>query len=540
MRNPPFDPHQQPNQSWNSEDDWGELSPLDEDIEILDHTEEIPELNTNLNLEDAIEEIPSDEFGSMAEPLPPHSFPNNPSNLPPLPPHSSQADLNVPPSSADLNSLPPLDLNAAGGGLDAPPLTDLSAPPPLDLNTPEPIDLNAAGGADLSTPSSIDMNPSLEETAPSTSPPVEVSSDETTVTSSMAPPTLFPPDESTVSAQPLSPPPESYEKTQPRISTSSSNELGEVLVQKGLISKDELQEALEMLTPPQKLGDVLVDLGLITKEQLVQTVSELFGISSISLKNIQPEKNALNLLPLDKAKQWGVLPLKLEGENLVLAMKNPLDFQVIQEIEKLTGKKVTRHLAQENEIQQKLHAYPISSSPLDEPEEEEVIELDEEDLVVEEEEPLAAKPSTKPTPSLPNLEQQTSTPASTLQSSAITTPSLEATVARTPALSSSPSPFSPSPTASKDLKQLTKKILSKTTQPSPTSPPSRRKKKKAQPRLGPESQAISVSEEEFQQKFSKTPDEIFKSYLKPFLHNEVIQAEPITDEEFNIVCEGAR
>lgn len=113
--------------------------------------------------------------------------------------------------------------------------------------------------------------------------------------------------------------------------------LGDILVEHGLLTRDDLNEALEAKKPDQKIGDVLLQKGLITERQLIETLEAQLGIPHISLFRYPFEKNLFNLVPKEMAKRNELVPLKIEGEKLFVAMTNPMDYITIDDLRLTTG-----------------------------------------------------------------------------------------------------------------------------------------------------------------------------------------------------------
>ncbi len=129
--------------------------------------------------------------------------------------------------------------------------------------------------------------------------------------------------------------------------------LGEILVERGLISKEQLQQALsEQKVTGQELGRILVKLGYIGEEALLEILAEQLEIPFVSLNDYEAEEDALHLIPGNLALQYLVFPLFLIGDVLTLAMANPQDVAAIDIIRRLTGKQIEPAIASEREIRQ--------------------------------------------------------------------------------------------------------------------------------------------------------------------------------------------
>ncbi|MBI5496906.1 MAG: hypothetical protein HY904_17965 [Deltaproteobacteria bacterium] len=121
--------------------------------------------------------------------------------------------------------------------------------------------------------------------------------------------------------------------------------LGEILLELGLIDTDQLNSALAHQRQwGMRLGQALVVKGFITEGQLVHVLSRSLGIPLVDLSTVQPDKDAIKLVPPEKCEAQEILPISLEGQKgrrvLVLAMADPLNFAVQEEIGFTTGCKV--------------------------------------------------------------------------------------------------------------------------------------------------------------------------------------------------------
>ncbi len=116
--------------------------------------------------------------------------------------------------------------------------------------------------------------------------------------------------------------------------------LGDQLIEDGIISREQLDEALfhskQSGTP---IGSVLVKLNIITVEQLRMALSKQQGIESAEEKDLDIDPAVIKLLPEDFIKENMVAPLKTDGKVLIVGMVNPNDTQVLNDIIYLTGLK---------------------------------------------------------------------------------------------------------------------------------------------------------------------------------------------------------
>ncbi|MBI3947977.1 MAG: Flp pilus assembly complex ATPase component TadA [Armatimonadetes bacterium] len=112
--------------------------------------------------------------------------------------------------------------------------------------------------------------------------------------------------------------------------TGQRKRLGELLVEAGVITEAQLQEALARRQgASQRLGKVLEDMGLVTEAQICRAVAKQQGIEMIDLNDVIPESAALERIPAEIAIRHRVMPLRMDGSRLVLVMADPLDTQAL-------------------------------------------------------------------------------------------------------------------------------------------------------------------------------------------------------------------
>ncbi|WP_243292070.1 ATPase, T2SS/T4P/T4SS family [Bacillus sp. FJAT-47783] len=126
--------------------------------------------------------------------------------------------------------------------------------------------------------------------------------------------------------------------------------LGDLLVNSGMITEEQLQQALAEKEPGQKLGDVLLQKGYITELQLVEVLEFQLGIPHVSLYNYPFDISLTKLITKDFAKRNSVIPLKKEGGKLFVAMVDPMDYFVINDLRLTTGFTIEPVIATKDDI----------------------------------------------------------------------------------------------------------------------------------------------------------------------------------------------
>lgn len=131
--------------------------------------------------------------------------------------------------------------------------------------------------------------------------------------------------------------------------------LGELLVRLGKLTPEQLSMALEEQQRRQEpLGQVLLQKGWIRESELYQALADQQRAPLISLKAVEVQPEALNLLDRRFAREKQVLPLRLDGARLHVAMAHPADLALLDELRFRTGKEIVPYLASDREILQTL------------------------------------------------------------------------------------------------------------------------------------------------------------------------------------------
>ncbi|WP_018660962.1 GspE/PulE family protein [Heyndrickxia acidiproducens] len=133
--------------------------------------------------------------------------------------------------------------------------------------------------------------------------------------------------------------------------------LGDLLIESGLITEEQLQQALKEKEAGQKLGDVLLKHGYITEQQLIEALEFQLGIPHISLYRYPFDQNIMNLVPKEMAKRNLLIPLKKDGDQLFVAMADPMDFNAIDDLRLSTGFRIEPAIASKDDILRAISKY---------------------------------------------------------------------------------------------------------------------------------------------------------------------------------------
>lgn len=132
-----------------------------------------------------------------------------------------------------------------------------------------------------------------------------------------------------------------------------AKKIGELLVHEGLVSADQLDRALEeQRQSGERLGAALVKQGVIDEHTLCEFVARQFSCPQVNLSRLNVRKEMLGLIPLDIMHKYQAVPFGLMGNTLHVAMSDPGNLFIIDDIRFLTRKNVQIHVAPDSVIKQ--------------------------------------------------------------------------------------------------------------------------------------------------------------------------------------------
>lgn len=141
--------------------------------------------------------------------------------------------------------------------------------------------------------------------------------------------------------------------------------LGDILVEAGVISAQQLQEALsKQKILGKRLGKVLVDTGLTTEDSIATTLATQMNIPYLNLNEIAITPEVLTTIPDGIVRSHNLLPVKLEGNRLQITMADPLDVFIIDEITFQTGYELEIGISPESQIEAAIKHYYGNSESL--------------------------------------------------------------------------------------------------------------------------------------------------------------------------------
>ncbi len=142
--------------------------------------------------------------------------------------------------------------------------------------------------------------------------------------------------------------------------------IGEFLLDESRITQEQLQNALEVQKKePGKLGSILIRLGYVTEEDIAQALSKQFGYPSINLSKFDIDEKVLELIKPEMARKHIVMPVHRIGSILTLAMSDPSNLFVQEEIRFSTNLRIQAVIAPESSIIESIDKYYGSSTGIE-------------------------------------------------------------------------------------------------------------------------------------------------------------------------------
>ena len=137
-----------------------------------------------------------------------------------------------------------------------------------------------------------------------------------------------------------------------------NKKLGELLMDAGLITLAQLDQALELQKDKGGLiGEILVQLKFTTEEDIAKTLTAQYGFAYLPLSNYEIDAELAKIIPERVANQYCLIPIDRMSNNLTIAMSNPLNSQAVEDIETISGCSVQIFVSTTTDITQAVERY---------------------------------------------------------------------------------------------------------------------------------------------------------------------------------------
>lgn len=141
--------------------------------------------------------------------------------------------------------------------------------------------------------------------------------------------------------------------------------LGEIFVEKGVVTVKTVERALPRAQAhKRRLGELMEDMGLVTGEELRDALAIQYKCKTANnLSKLEIAAELKQLIPLEVAIENFLFPLKVEGKNLALAMADPTNTKVVENIAASKGLKIYPYIATKKDIHAAICKHYIGKEP---------------------------------------------------------------------------------------------------------------------------------------------------------------------------------
>lgn len=137
-----------------------------------------------------------------------------------------------------------------------------------------------------------------------------------------------------------------------------NKKLGDLLVERGVITPKQLQDALELQKDKGGLiGELLVELKFTTEEEIAKALTMQYGFPYLPLNNYEIDKGLTLVVPERVARQYCLLPVDKISNNLTVTMSNPLNEQAVEDIETMSSCSVQIFVSTATDIKEAINKY---------------------------------------------------------------------------------------------------------------------------------------------------------------------------------------
>ncbi len=136
--------------------------------------------------------------------------------------------------------------------------------------------------------------------------------------------------------------------------------IGQILVENGFITKDQLEDALmkqKQSEGGKMLGDVMLEMGLVSETQLAQALSIRLKVPYVDLSTTQINREAVMKIPEEKAKDKIVLAYAINNNRLMVATNDPINFYIFEELKVQTGMEIIPQISTKTAIMEAISRF---------------------------------------------------------------------------------------------------------------------------------------------------------------------------------------
>ncbi len=134
--------------------------------------------------------------------------------------------------------------------------------------------------------------------------------------------------------------------------------LGDILQEQGLVSHEDVQKALELQGQQGgALGAILVNMGVVSREHLLQALGKQFGMPAVNLADLNIPAEIISRVEYSVASTYRIVPVALEDNTLTVAMADPLNIAILDDLRMMLNCDVRGAVSNEEEVAAALKKY---------------------------------------------------------------------------------------------------------------------------------------------------------------------------------------
>ncbi len=137
-----------------------------------------------------------------------------------------------------------------------------------------------------------------------------------------------------------------------------TKKIGEVLIERSVITREQLDKALaKQKESGGMIGQVLIQLGFVNETEIALALTAQYGFPYLPLESYEIDKNLMQIIPVDIARQYCLIPIDRIGNALTLAMADPTNMKAIDDVEQLTRCVVQSFVSTPSDIRKAIDKY---------------------------------------------------------------------------------------------------------------------------------------------------------------------------------------
>jgi type IV pilus assembly protein PilB len=147
----------------------------------------------------------------------------------------------------------------------------------------------------------------------------------------------------------------------------NANQVIELFIEQGIIERGQTDDITsEIANSGKDIVHVLVDFGFVTKDQFYQVIAGSLGVDYVDLSEFEPATEVIHAIPGGLARLHGAFPVAISGNDLSVALVDPLNPSIAEDLRFALGKNIYVLVADINRVEELIHKhYGADSSSMD-------------------------------------------------------------------------------------------------------------------------------------------------------------------------------